>query len=304
MTDASALVDGATGIRPRPAAHELPTLQLPALAITGATGTIGRLTAEELARGGAALRLLARDSARAPQLPRAAIMPCTYCDDQLARAALVGVRTLLMVSVNDEPQWLEQQLGFVTAAADAGVEHIVYLSAQGASANSTFTFGRSHFATEEAIRATGMAWTILRSSFSLDFLAVLPDADDTVRGPARDGRVAAVAKLDVARAAAAVLRDPAAHAGRTYELTGPEALSFDEIAATLTAATGRRIRYVDETVEEGRRWRAAGDAREMHVEASLSTYTAIAAGEHARVSGDIERLTGRPPIPLEELVGL
>ncbi|WP_072312673.1 NAD(P)H-binding protein [Agrococcus sp. Marseille-P2731] len=300
MTEAPALADGALPDGARSAAAPA----LPELAITGATGTVGRLTAEELARGGAALRLLARDSARAPQLPRAAIMACTYCDDELARAALVGVRTLLMVSADEEPQWLEQQLGFVAAAVDAGVEHIVYLSTQGASATSTFTFGRSHFATEEAIRASGMAWTILRSAFPLDLVALLPGADDTVQGPAGEGRVAAVAKLDVARAAAAVLRDPAAHAGRTYELTGPRALSFHEIAATLTAATGRRIRYLDETVEEGRRWRAATGASEMRVEAWVSTYTAIAAGENEHVSGDVELLTGRPPVALEELVGL
>lgn len=276
----------------------------PALAITNAAGTVGRLTAEELARGGAALRLLARDAARAPQLPRAVVMPCTYCDDALARAALEGARTVLMVSAEDEPEWQQQQLGFVVAAADAGVEHIVYTSCQGAAPASTYTFGRGHFATEEAIRASGMGWTILRSSFSLDLVALLPGPDDALRAPAGSGRVAAVAKLDVARAAAAVLRDPASHAGRTYEITGPEALSFEEMAATLTAAAGRRIRYVDESVEAAYRSRTGSGVSRRLAEAWVTNYLAIAEGEQSQVSGDVELLTGLKPVSFEALVGL
>ena len=274
----------------------------PALAITGATGTIGRLTAEELARGGTPLRLLARDPGRAPHLPQAVVVESSDSADAQAHAALAGVTTLLMVSAGEEEGWLQQQLGFVSAAADAGVEHVVYTSFQGAAADATFSYARDHFATEEAIRASGMAWTMLRDSFYLDFLALLPDAGGAIRGPAGDGRIAAVSKLDVARSAAAVLRDPAAHAGRTYEITGPEALSFTEVAETLSAATGRRIRYVDETLEEARRSRAHFGAPDWQLEGWITTYTAIARGEHAHVSHDVELLTGRTPISLRELV--
>lgn len=275
----------------------------PALAITGATGAIGRLAAEELAREGAALRLLARAPERAPQLPRAVILESRYCDHEQSRAALEGVTTLLMVSASEAEDWRGQQLGFVSAAAAAGVQHIVYTSVQGAAADATFTYARDHFATEEAIRASGMAWTILRDGVYLDFLTLLPDAEGVIRAPARDGRVAGIAKVDVARSAAAVLRDPGAHAGRTFELTGPEALSFAEIAATLSSATGRRIRYRDETLAEARRSRAPFSVPPWRVEAWISTYTAIAEGSFARVSGDVALLTGREPIGLRELVG-
>ena len=235
----------------------------PALAITGATGTIGRLTAEELARGGTPLRLLARDPGRAPHLPQAVVVESSYSADAQAHAALAGVTTLLMVSAGEEEGWLQQQLGFVSAAADAGVEHVVYTSFQGAAADATFSYARDHFATEEAIRASGMAWTMLRDSFYLDFLALLPDAG---------------------------------------EITGPEALSFTEVAETLSAATGRRIRYVDETLEEARRSRAHFGAPDWQLEGWITTYTAIARGEHAHVSHDVELLTGRTPISLRELV--
>ena len=113
---------------------------------------------------------------------------------------------------------------------------------------------------------------------------------------------AAVAKLDVARSAAAVLRDPAAHAGRIYDMTGPEALSFAEIVETLSAAAGRRIRYLDETVEEARRSRAHFNAPGWQIEGWITTYTAIAEGRFARVSGDVELLTGSRPISLRELL--
>lgn len=277
-------------------------IDAPALAITGATGAIGRLAAEELARGGTPLRLLARTPARAPHLPGAVVVQGSYAADAQTRAALEGVTTLFMVSAGEEDGWPEQQRCFVEAAADAGIEHIVYTSFQAAAVDSTFTYARDHFATEEAIRASGMAWTMLRDSFYLDFLALLPRADDTLRGPAGGGRVAAVAKLDVARSAAAVLRDPAAHAGRTYDITGPESLSFAEIAETLSEAAGRRIRYLDETLDEARRSRAGYAAPDWQLEGWISTYTAIAAGEHARVSHDVELLTGRRPISLRELV--
>ncbi|SFS01609.1 Uncharacterized conserved protein YbjT, contains NAD(P)-binding and DUF2867 domains [Agrococcus baldri] len=272
----------------------------PALAITGATGAVGRLTSEELARGGTPLRLLARAPERAPQLPDAVVMQSSYGDRD--QAALEGVSTLLMVSAGEEEGWLQQQLDFVAAAAAAGVEHIVYTSFQTAATDAVFTYARDHYATEEAIRASGMAWTMLRDSFYLDFLALLPDADGLLRAPAGQGRVAAVAKLDVARSAAAVLRDPAAHAGRIYDMTGPEALSFAEIVETLSSATGRRIRYVDETVDEARSSRVHFDAPAWQIDGWITTYTAIAEGRFARVSDDVELLTGRRPISLRELL--
>ena len=88
----------------------------------------------------------------------------------------------------------------------------------------------------------------------------------------------------------------------TGEITGPEALSFTEVAETLSAATGRRIRYVDETLEEARRSRAHFGAPDWQLEGWITTYTAIARGEHAHVSHDVELLTGRTPISLRELV--
>jgi uncharacterized protein YbjT (DUF2867 family) len=127
--------------------------------------------------------------------------------------------------------------------------------------------------------------------------------DGVIRGPGGDGRVAVVVQDDIADAAVAVLRDPAPHAGRTYDLTGPSALSFAEIAEIITAATGRAVRYHDETLEEAYASRAGYGAPDWQVEAWVSTYTSVASGELAAVSPAIEQLTGHPATTLGQLLG-
>jgi NAD(P)H dehydrogenase (quinone) len=126
--------------------------------------------------------------------------------------------------------------------------------------------------------------------------------DGVIRGPAGDGRVSAVARADVAAVATEVLIEPTAHAGATYTLTGPEAFTLAEAAETITRVTGRPIAFHDETLEEAFASRTGSGAPAWMVEAWVTTYTAIAAGELARVSGDVRRLTGREPATLEAVL--
>jgi NAD(P)H dehydrogenase (quinone) len=272
------------------------------LAVTGATGRLGGRVARRLAAAGVPQRLLVRDPARAPRLPGATAVRAAYGDGDAVRAALAGIPTVLMVSASESPDRVEQHRTFVDAAADAGVAHLVYVSFAGAAPDATFTLARDHWATEQHIRARGPAWTFLRDSLYADFLPGMVGEDGVLRGPAADGRVAAVAQDDVADAAVAVLRDPAAHAGRTATLTGPEALTLGEVAATLTAVTGRPVTYVPETVEEAYASRAGYGAPAWQVEAWVSTYTAIAAGELAEVTTDVPDLTGHPATALAALL--
>nr|MCW2727756.1 hypothetical protein [Aeromicrobium sp.] len=132
-------------------------------------------------------------------------------------------------------------------------------------------------------------------------LPYFADENGVIRGPADDGRVAAVARADVADAAVAVLRDPAPHAGSTYTLTGPEALTLTEVAARAGAVLGRELRFEDETVEEAYASRkAAYGAEDWQLDAWVSTYTAIADGSCAEVTDDVRRLTGHPARTIEE----
>jgi uncharacterized protein YbjT (DUF2867 family) len=126
--------------------------------------------------------------------------------------------------------------------------------------------------------------------------------DGVIRGPAGDGRVSAVARDDVADVAAAVLRSPDDHAGSTYDLTGPQALSLAEVAATITEVTGRHVTFVNETLAEAYASRARFGAPAWQVDAWVSTYTGIAAGEMQMVSADVERVTGHPATSLESLL--
>lgn len=272
------------------------------IALTGSTGRIGGRVAERLAAKGVPLRLLVRDLDRAPTLPDATAVVAPFADGPKVRAALEGVGTALMVSASEAADRVDQHLAFVDAAAAAGVQHLVYLSFQGASPDSTFTFARDHAVTEERIRASGMAWTFVRDSFYADFMPGLVGDDGVIRGPGGAGQVAVVAQDDIADAVAAVLADPSAHAGRTYTLTGPAALSFNEIAAIVGEASGREVTYVDETLEEARASRAPFGAPEWEVAGWISTYTAVAAGEHAEVTDHVERLTGHPATPLREVL--
>jgi uncharacterized protein YbjT (DUF2867 family) len=111
--------------------------------------------------------------------------------------------------------------------------------------------------------------------------------------------VALVAQDDIAQVAVAVLRQPGAHDGATYDLTGPEALALDEIATIL----GPGVHYHPETIEEAYASRAKYGAPDWQVDAWVSTYTAIAAGELAGVTGAVERITGHPPLSLAEALG-
>jgi NAD(P)H dehydrogenase (quinone) len=209
---------------------------------------------------------------------------------------------VLMVSAAEHPDRVGQHRTFIDAAADAGVEHLVYVSFLGAAPDATFTLARDHWATEEHVRARGLRATFLRDSLYADFFPFLTGEDGVIRGPAGDGRVAAVAQDDVADAAVAVLRDPAPHAGATYDLTGPEALTMTEVAATITAVTGRPVRFHDETLEEAYASRASYGAPDWQVEAWVSTYTAIAAGEMATVSTAVSDLTGSPARTLADVL--
>lgn len=273
------------------------------LAVTGSTGALGGLVARELAARGVEQRLLVRSAGRAPDLPGASVVEFPgYGDRGAAVAALAGVRTLFMVSGAESADRLEQHYTFVDAATAAGVEHVVYTSFQGAAPDCTFTLGRDHFATEACLREAEPAATFLRDSFYLDFFADLVGEDGVIRGPAGEGRVAAVARADVARCAVEVLLDPVAHAGATYDLTGPEALSLTEAAAILSTATGRDVTFHDETVEEAYASRRQWEAPAWQYDAWVSTYTAIASGELAAVSGDVARLTGRQPLGLAQVL--
>ncbi len=275
---------------------------LPALAITGSTGVLGGALATGLARAGIPQRLLVRTPAKAPQLPGARVVRAAYQDTAETRAALAGVRTLFMVSASESEDRTASHRAFIDAAAAAGVRQVVYTSFMAAAPDAVFTLARDHYATEEHLKASGMGWTFLRDNFYADFMGAMVGDDGVIRGPAGAGRCSIVARADVVRTAAAILREPELHLGRSYQLTGPQALSMPEVAAILTEETGAAVRFVNESLEQAYASRAGYGAPAWQLDAWVSTYTAIASGALEPVSDDIERITGKPPMRLADLL--
>jgi NAD(P)H dehydrogenase (quinone) len=271
------------------------------IAVTGVTGGLGGRVARRLAERGATQRLVVRDPARAPELAGAEVATGSYDDAEGLRRAFDGTRTLLMVSASEAPDRQRLHANVVDAAVAAGVERIVYTSFFGAAPDCTFTFGRDHWHAEEHIRASGLGHTFLRDNLYIDFLPLMAGPDGVIRGPAGDGRVAAVARDDIADVAAAVLLG-GGHEGRSYDLTGPQALTLAEAAEELSRAAGRPIRYQAETLEEAYASRASYGAPGWEVDGWVTTYVAIANGDLEQVSGDVAAVAGHPPVRLAEFL--
>lgn len=274
---------------------------LPPLAITGASGNVGGVVARLLSERGLPLRLLANTPSRAPKLPGAHTVQCSYEDTPASREALTGVDVLFMASAPESEDRLNKHIAFVDAAVASGVRHIVYLSFMNAALDATFTLARTHFHTEEHIKASGMTYTFLRDNFYADFFVALPDEEGRILGPAGDGRVVVVAREDAGRVAAGVLTDPARYENQTLDVTGPEALTLDEIAAILTRVQGRPVTYVRETIEEAYESRKKWPAAQWQYDSWVSTYTSIARREMDIVSTTVRDVTGRDPLTFEEV---
>lgn len=262
------------------------------IALTGTSGGIGGAVLEKL--GGSHV-LIGRDASRLR--PGHDRRQAAYGEPAMS-AALQGVDTLFFVSGRESATRLGEHLAVVDAAVEAGVERIVYLSFLGATATSTFTLGRQHFFTEQAIRDSGVTFTFLRDSFYQDYLLYMVGADGVIRGPAGNGRISAVARDDVAEVAAEVLRSAGdgTHDGVSYDVTGPEALTLAEFASQIQAASGRPVSFYNESEDEAYASRAQYNAPAFEVEGWVTSYQAFGAGDLSAISDDVERVIGRPPI--------
>jgi uncharacterized protein YbjT (DUF2867 family) len=271
------------------------------IAVTGAGGGLGGRVARRLAAAGATLRLLTRDPARAPDLPRATASRADFTEPSTVREALRGVPTLFMVSASESADRLARHRAAVDAAVEAGVTRIVYTSFLAAAPDATFTFARDHWHTEQHIRGSGVGFTFLRDSLYQDVLPFFAGRDGVIRGPAGDGRFAPVARDDVAGVATVVLLG-SGHDGRSYDLTGPEAMTMVQVADALAAAAGRQVRYQAETLAEAYESRARFGAPDWEVAGWVTSYAAIAIGELDLISPAVREVTGRRPTSFAEFL--
>jgi NAD(P)H dehydrogenase (quinone) len=276
------------------------------IVVTGGTGHVGRLVAEELAALGQPMRLLVRDPARAPRLPGAEfsteVVLGDYGNPASLREALREGDRVFMVSLREGPdRRLPLHQSFVDAAQQAGVAQVVYLSFVNAGPEAVFLHARSHGATEEMLRRSGLQWTAIRNGMYADDALGWFDDDDVARETGGDGRMSFSYRAELARVIALTLTAPG-HEGRVYDITTPESVSLAELAVIATEATGRPHRYepVDEDVWEAR-WRAIGRSA-WELEAGLTSYAALRRGELDVVTGDYRRLTGLEPLSIAEII--
>ncbi|ROP38681.1 SDR family oxidoreductase [Saccharothrix texasensis] len=258
--------------------------------ITGATGHLGSLILRHtLARVPAdRLAVSVRDPEKAEGLG-VEVRPGDF-DGPLADT-FAGVETVLMVSVDgpDEIR-VRRHLDAVRAAVDAGVRHIVYTSVTDAD-TSPLALARVHKATEEAIRATGVPFTFLRNGMYHE--NYLPHGPGPIVSATGDGRIASASRDDLALAAAVVLTTPG-HENAVYELTGPRAWSFDELAA-LAGTTHQKVGAADRvTALKG--FGLPDFVAELLADIEVN----IGRGALAEVRPDLEELIGRAPRTIED----
>lgn len=271
----------------------------PLIAITGATGAVGGMTAERLADQGANLRLIVRDAARAPQIEGADVATASdYLAVDEMTDALRGADTLLLVSGRESENRLEQHYSAIDAAVAAGVSRVVYTSFCGAAPDAVFTFSRTHFATEQAIAQSGMGWVIQRSNMYIDYLPFLAGTDGVIRGPAGDGRFVPVTRSDVADVAVRLLTDDSRD-GEIFNISGPERVSMRHAANRMAALTGKAVEYVQESEEDAYASRAHFGAPDWEVEGWVTSYLAIAEGELDLATESVKNLTDHEPMSFE-----
>ncbi len=275
--------------------------------IIGATGTVGSEVTRALLAAGVSTRVGVRDEARAEALISAGASPARFVwgEPDTYAGAFAGMRAafLLVPFVEDFHTLLPPVLA---AAKEAGVEHVVKLSAAGADASSDFDLARWHGLGDEAVAASGLGFTVLRPTFFQDNLVNYQGASirsgASFYGASHGGRSAWISSRDIGEVAAAILRDPAPHAGRSYDLTGPEALADAEVAALASAATGAEVRYVDLDDAQLAAALRDGGAPEWRVDAMLGLEAVKAKGWAAGVTPDVASILGRPGEPFAEFL--
>jgi uncharacterized protein YbjT (DUF2867 family) len=265
--------------------------------VTGATGNAGSQVVRALLERNLDVRAFVRDADRARGLfgDAAELAIGDFDDPGSVREALDGVEVVFL-SGADDPRRVEWETAAIDAAAAAGVACIVKLSSITAEPGAQVAFWDWHGRVEQHLRTSGIPSVILRSSFFMtNLLAAAGQVAHEGRffAPAAEARIAMIDPRDVGAAAAAVLTTPG-HYGRTYCLTGPEAITYAQVAAELSGATGRKVEFVDVPGEAARQGMVEAGMPDFVAQQIVSIFAQAREGAAERVTATVESLTGRP----------
>lgn len=269
--------------------------------VIGGTGRIGTALVRQLTAEGVSLRAMVRNPAAVAlgaDMAVDTVVGDLDAPDSLD-AAIAGATSLFLLTTQS-PRQQEQELAAIAAAVRAGVRHVVKVSASDAATgpDSPTPVGRAHAVAETALKASGMAWTILRPGA---FMAVVLDpllqqarATGRFQLPLGSARVAFVDVEDIARAAAWALTHPAAAAGRRLSLTGPESLGLRDIADRFAAAFGRPVKASSPPALLARLVLGRRIADPFLHRHQLAMLDLMRSGDMSMVSPDLENATGKP----------
>lgn len=277
--------------------------------LTGATGKTGGETAKQLLKKGVRLRALVRDEAKAADLQAAGVelVVGDVSDADTVRRALQGAEKAFLTLPNGQRQ-LEQEKQFTDLAVAAGVKHLVKMSSMEAVAHAQTPIPRAHWAVEEYIRASGLAWTMVKPNF---FMQNLLSSAGSIRAqrrfslPMGNGTTGMADIRDIGAVCAEVLtgRGPAGkgHAGQSYEITGPEVLTFHAVADRFSAALGEKVEYVAMPMEQFRE-RMNKILEPWHLSAVCELFREIAETGLDHTTDTFRKLIGRDPISARQFI--
>jgi uncharacterized protein YbjT (DUF2867 family) len=272
--------------------------------VTGATGHIGSELVRLLSGKGASVRAVTRDPQRAQNLPGVDWVKGDLREAGSLASLFRGADRMFLLTSNSEDM-RALQVNAIRAARAAGVAHVVKGSALGASDHSKSPIGRAHYEAESALQESGMAWTILRPHvFMQNFLEMAPTIarEGEIRAASGEGKIPFIDARDIA-AVAAITLTSAGHEGKKYVLTGPEALSYGEVAKMIGSEIGRPVEYVAESLEEARERLLRAGEPPWGIESmlALAAYQR-AGGPTAVISEAVRELLGRPPRSFSQFV--
>jgi uncharacterized protein YbjT (DUF2867 family) len=275
------------------------------IVIAGATGNIGSELVRQLSAAGTCVRALVRNPAGAAAIegPGVELAQGDLLDPASLDAALDGADHLFLLTVFS-PDQETPAANAIAAAQRAGGVHVVRVSAVGSTEDSPFATGRGFARTEKLLRESGLDWTVLQPhAFMQNALAGASTiAEGVLYGTSCEGRIGTVDTRDVAAVAKVVLTEPG-HTGKTYVLTGPESLSYADMAATLASVLGREVRYVDVPPDDYKQTLLGFGLPEPLAEDIRVLYGELfreGAGDF--VTTHVQDVVGRPPRSFEEFV--
>jgi uncharacterized protein YbjT (DUF2867 family) len=265
--------------------------------VIGATGNTGREVAVQLKAKGEAVRALSRTPSKASALTAQGIevVAGDLSDEASLAPAMAGVQKVYLATSPDLAM-ARRQIAAINAAKAGGVEHVVKLSVMGAAADSPVMIARSHHEADEALQASGLAWTILQPGFFMQNLLGFAGsiaANGAVYAPAGDGRSAQVDARDIAAVGVAALT-AAGHAGQFHAITGPEAISFADAASAIGAAIGKPVSYVAVPPDAARQSMLGAGMPAWYVDDLIVLFDFYAKGYMAGLTDTVPRVTGRP----------